>query len=185
MQRDPEKLGHLPQADNKNTEFIIPVLVTGECRVTSAKLRLDEAIKDGIEQVRNLNQYARHSLHGLQVHALAKTVRDGSWYDVHTIVSGIRYSRSRCMNISEAVQRAERMAISELNDPPMPLTNIRIQALAPTLMLAPEDRASWPYWGYGWYGTDGVDWRSGRTCKGIGDIPDIAEDSWPIPPDKD
>ena len=58
-------------------------------------------------------------------------------------------------------------------------------ALQPSLMLAPEDRASWPYWSYGWTGTDGVDWRAYRTDKGIKSIPDIAEESWPIPPYKD
>lgn len=63
--------------------------------------------------------------------------------------------------------------------------DLKTLALPPELMLAPEDRASWPYWGYGWYGTDEVDWRSYRTNAGIGSIPDIAEESWPIAPYED
>lgn len=66
-----------------------------------------------------------------------------------------------------------------------PLNDLKTLPLQPELMLAPEDRESWPYWGYGWYGTDGVDWRGYRTDKGISDIPGIAEESWPIAPYSD
>lgn len=52
---------------------------------------------------------------------------------------------------------------------------------SPLMSLSPEQRATWPYWAYGWYGTDGVDWRQYETDKGPGSIPDIAEESWPIP----
>lgn len=57
--------------------------------------------------------------------------------------------------------------------------------LAPAMMLREEDLSSWPYWAYGWHGTDGCDWRQYMTNKGRGDIPDIAEEFWPIPPYND
>lgn len=52
---------------------------------------------------------------------------------------------------------------------------------SPLMSLSPEQRATWPYWAYGWYGTDGVDWRQYETDKGPRSIPELAEESWPIP----
>lgn len=61
------------------------------------------------------------------------------------------------------------------------LGDMRVYCDSPNMSLSPEQRATWPYWAYGWYGTDGVDWRQYETDKGPGSIPDIAEESWPIP----
>lgn len=102
--------------------------------------------------------------------------------------TGIRNVRVMAGTYAQAIREAEeqvrglqRYSSEEIGK----LQDFKAEALALTLMLAPEQRAAWPYWGYGWYGTDGVDWRSYRTDKGPGSIPDIAEESWPIPPFED
>lgn len=102
--------------------------------------------------------------------------------------TGIRNVRISAQTYAQAVKEAEdqvrtdqRYSSGEIGR----LQDFKAEALAPTLMLEPGQRAAWPYWGYGWHGTDGVDWRSYRTDKGPGSIPDMAEESWPIPPYKD
>ena len=122
MDKNPEKLGHLPQQDGL-AEYLVPVRVTG-----------------------------------------------------------IKYYRCRASDVVEASKQAAGKVRMDFEYATDRLSGLDVQAMAPELELRPEDRPGWPYWGYGWHGTDGIDWRSYRTDKGPASIPDIAEESWPIPP---
>lgn len=103
-------------------------------------------------------------------------------YLIPVLCTGVKYIRLSAASMADAVKRAEDKITKENRYSSNELYDFKARALAPELMLEPEDRAAWPYWGYGWYGIDGIDWRSHRTDKGPGAIPDIAEESWPMAP---
>lgn len=101
---------------------------------------------------------------------------------IPVLCTGTRTVRVMAQTYAQAIREAEEKIEGDNRYAEGRLEDFRAKALAPELMLEPDKRASWPYWGYGWHGTDGVDWRSYRTDKGPGSVPDIAEESWPIPP---
>ena len=101
---------------------------------------------------------------------------------IPVLCTGTRTVRVMAQTFAQAVKEAEDKIRDDNRYASHGLEDFQAKALAPELMLAPDGRASWPYWGYGWSGTDGTDWRTYRTDKGPGSIPDIAEESWPIPP---
>lgn len=101
---------------------------------------------------------------------------------IPVLCTGTRTVRVMAQTYAQAIKEAEEKLEGDNRYTERRLEDFRAKALAPELMLEPNKRADWPYWGYGWHGTDGVDWRSYRTDKGPGSIPDIAEESWPIPP---
>lgn len=104
---------------------------------------------------------------------------------IPVLCTGTRCRRVMAKTYAEAAEEAVKKIGSENEYSDNRFGDFRALALPPELMLEPKDRATWPYWAYGWHGTDGIDWRQYRTDKGIGDIPDIAEESWPIPPYED
>lgn len=106
-------------------------------------------------------------------------------FSIPVLCTGVRYRRVFAQTCAQATQEAEREVEKDNRYSADALQDFKARALAPELMLEPGKRASWPYWGYGWHGTDGIDWRSYRTDKGPGSIPDIAEESWPVPPFED
>lgn len=96
--------------------------------------------------------------------------------------TGIRYKRVTADSFDEAVAKvqddAERFKRFELH-----LVDSTSAVLAPCLMLTDEELKTWPCWAYGFYGTDGTDWRVHYTNKGRQDIPDYAEEVYPVPKD--
>lgn len=102
-------------------------------------------------------------------------------YLIPVLCTGIKYKTVHAKDAVEAGRIAQDKVDMEMRYSSDAMSGLTCRALAPELALRPEDRESWPYWAYGWHGTDGVDWRQYRTDKGIGAIPDIAEESWPIP----
>lgn len=103
-------------------------------------------------------------------------------YLIPVLCTGIKYVRTRTQTFAQAVQEAEEKIKTGNAYASDSLSQFMARALAPELALNPDQRKTWPYWGYGYYGTDGVNWRSCQTDQGPGSIPDIAEESWPIPP---
>lgn len=103
-------------------------------------------------------------------------------YVIPVVCTGTKYVRVRASDIKTAKAMAIEKQDRENRFSSDCMTDFKAEAMPPQLQLAPEDRAAWPYWGYGWYGSDGTDWRSYRTDGGPGSIPDMADESWPIPP---
>lgn len=48
------------------------------------------------------------------------------------------------------------------------------------LAFSKEEIVRWRYWGYGYTGNDGIDWRIDYTYGGLEDVPDYAEEMWPM-----
>ena len=96
-------------------------------------------------------------------------------------ITGVLTERVMAETFGQARQEIRMRLQVENNLSSRRLDDIQINCQAPVMSLSPEQRATWPYWGYGWYDTDGVDWRQYDTDKGPQSIPDLAEESWPIP----
>lgn len=103
-------------------------------------------------------------------------------YLIPVLCTGVKYVRTKMPDYSLAIKSAEDKIKTDNRYATDGLRQFTARALAPELALDPDQRKTWPYWAYGYYGTDGVNWRACQTDRGPGSIPDIAEESWPIPP---